>query len=214
MHNQLFSNRTEAGILLAEKLKKYKSANAVVLAIPRGGVVLGYQIAKRLEISLDLVMSKKIGHPNNKEYAIGSVSLESAIISDVKDIPEEYIHNEILRIRKNLHKKYALFMGNRESIDVKNKIVILVDDGIATGNTLLASIEMLRINKPEKIVVAVPVVPQSTIEEVERVSDEFIYLLVPQYFTSVGAFYEDFEQVNEEEVIEMLREINSKKQTH
>lgn len=204
MYNEILKDRIEAGLLLAEKLKKYHNSNSVVLAVPRGGVPIGYEIAKKLHLPLDIVLSKKIGHPNNKEFAIGAVSLDSMIIDEHPGVPNTYIDEEINRLRKLLKEKYKLYMGNRAPIDIKGKNVILVDDGIATGNTLLASINMLRKSEPAKITVAVPVLPYSTLNIFEQNTDEFVYLIASRSFRGVGGFYEDFNQVEDNEVIKIL----------
>ncbi len=204
MYNEILQDRKEAGTLLSEKLEKYQESDAIILAVPRGGVPIGYEISKNLHLPLDIILSKKIGHPLNKEFAIGAVSLESTFIGNHPEIPKEYIEREIINLREALQDKYNLYMGNRKPADVKDKIVIVVDDGIATGSTLLASIAMLRKSKPKKIVVAVPVVPYDTIEIFKQKTDEFIYLIASKDFRGVGGFYEDFDQVNDDEVIRML----------
>ncbi len=147
-----FKNREEAGNLLAKKLIQYKDTNAIVLAIPRGGVPVGSIIADKLNLTLEIELSKKIGHPINPEFAIGSVTLHGVNIDkNIKDVSEEYILEKSKKIKDELYKKFTLFMGNREQIDVKGKIVILVDDGIATGNTLIASIHAIKKRKPKKL---------------------------------------------------------------
>lgn len=208
MYDEMLKDRIEAGLLLSEKLKKYQNSNTVILAVPRGGVPVGYIVAKSLNLPLDIVLSKKIGHPNNKEFAIGAVSLESKIIDEHPGVPDEYIDKEIIRLRKLMQGKYEFYMGNREPLDVKDKNVIVIDDGIATGNTLLASINMLRKRNPAKIIVAVPVLPYDTVSVFEKNTDEFVYLIASKYFRGVGGFYEDFNQVEDEEVIRLLSEAN------
>jgi len=205
MYNEILKDRKEAGLLLSEKLKKYQDSNTIILAVPRGGVPVGYEIAKRLNLPLDIVLSKKIGHPFNKEFAIGAVSMDSMIIDEHPDVPKDYVEKEILRQRELLQDKYKLYMGNREPLDVKGKNVIVVDDGIATGNTLLACIEMLRKRKPAKIIVAVPVLPIDTVNVFQQKADEFVYLIASKYFRGVGGFYEQFDQVEDDEVISMLK---------
>ncbi len=204
MYNELLNDRKEAGILLSERLKKYQNSNTIILAVPRGGVPVGYEIAKRLHLPMDIVISKKIGHPNNKEYAIGAVSMNSMTLKEHPEVPQRYIEDEVIRLRKLLKEKYELYMGNREPIDIQGKNVIVVDDGIATGNTLLASISMLRKKEPAKIIVAVPVLPADVIPVFQRNADEFVYLIAAKYFRGVGGFYEQFDQVEDEEVIRML----------
>jgi putative phosphoribosyl transferase len=200
-----FKNRDEAGKLLAKKLIHFKDTNSIVLAIPRGGVPVAAIIADKLNLSLEIELSKKIGHPINPEFAIGSVTLHGIIIDKkVKDVPEEYIQEKSKKIQDELHKKFILFMGDRQQLDVKGKIVILVDDGIATGNTLIASIHAIKKRKPKKIVVAIPVSPKNTALIIEDLVDEFICLQIPTDFHGVGQFYEDFTQVSNEHVIKLL----------
>lgn len=208
MYKEVLDDRKEAGMLLSEKLEKYQDSDAIILAVPRGGVPVGYEIAKNLHLPLDIILSKKIGHPSNKEFAVGAVSLDSIVIDELLDIPTDYIEREIKQLRESLQDKYNLYMGNRKPADVKGKTVIVVDDGIATGNTLLVSIEMLRKSKPKKIVVAVPVVPYDTVKVFQKKADEFVYLIASKDFRGVGGFYEDFDQVNDDEVIRMLAVVN------
>jgi putative phosphoribosyl transferase len=204
MYNEMLKDRIEAGLLLSEKLKKYKNTNTIVLAVPRGGVPVAAVIAKSLHLPLDIVLSKKIGHPYNKEFAIGAVSMDSMIIDQHPDIPKEYIEKETVRLRKLMQEKYEIYMGNRTPLDIEGKNIIVVDDGIATGNTLLVSINMLRKRNPAKIIVAVPVIPYDTVSVFEKNTDEFIYLIASKYFRGVGGFYEDFNQVEDDEVIKLL----------
>ena len=119
MYDEILKDRIEAGMLLSDKLMKYQNSDSVVLAVPRGGVPVGYVIAKRLNLPLDIVLSKKIPHPLNKEFAVGAVSLESMIVDEHLDIPKNYINEEIIRLRKSLQEKYKLYMGDREPIDIK-----------------------------------------------------------------------------------------------
>lgn len=201
-------------MLLAEKLKEYRKKDAVVLAVPRGGVPVGYEIARGLKLPLDIALSKKIGHPHNKEFAVGSVSEDSLVLDETGGVSEEYLQSEITRIRKELHKQYKLFMGDIIPESIKDRIVILVDDGIATGNTLLVTIEMLRKDNPSQIVVATPVIPQSNVDRIDIAADKLVYLTAPYHFPGVGAFYEDFTQVTDEEVIQLLKEANRTYQKH
>lgn len=209
MYDEILKDRIEAGLLLSDKLMKYQNSNTVILAVPRGGVPVGYVIAKKLHLPLDIVVSKKIPHPMNKEFAIGAVSLDSMIIDEHLNIPNHYINDEIIRLRELLQEKYKLYRGKQKPLDIKGKNVIIVDDGIATGNTLLASIEILRKKNPEKIIVAVPVIPYDRVKTFQQKADEFVYLIASKYFSAVGQFYEQFSQVADEEVIQILRDANS-----
>jgi putative phosphoribosyl transferase len=204
MYNEIIEDRIEAGLLLSEKLKKYQKSNTVILAVPRGGVPVGYAIAKKLHLPLDIVLSKKIGHPHNEEFAIGAVSLDSVLLDEHPEVPKSYIEDEIVRLRKAIVEKYKRYMGNRKPLEIKNKNVVIVDDGIATGNTLLVCIVMLRKKNPAKIIVAVPVLPTDTLLIFQRNADELVYLIAAEKFKAVGEFYKSFEQVQDQDVIHML----------
>jgi putative phosphoribosyl transferase len=204
-----FNDRYDAASKLIPLLDKYKNDQGVVFAVPRGGVPIGYYIAKHYNFPMELLLAKKIGHPWSEELAIGAVSLEDHIIDERHYIPDYYIENEVKRIRQSLKDRYSKFMGeDHRPVDIKKKTVIIVDDGIATGNTILASIKMLRNKNPSKIVVAVPVVPHDTVEKISKQVDDFICLHSPKDFYGVGQFYTDFSEVSDEEVIGLLKEAN------
>ena len=171
----------------------------MVLAVPRGGVPLGYIIARELKLPLEILLSKKIGHPNNPEYAIGAVSLTDRIIIPHEGVSDHYIESETKKIREKLRENYTKFMGDNKPTDIENKIVIVVDDGIATGNTLMSTVKMLRNQKPAKIVDCGPVAPKSAVDKLSNwlMKLSFPY---PEEFYGVGGFFEDFTQVSDEEV--------------
>ena len=208
MENELFKDRLEAGLLLSQKLNKYKHTNTIILAVPRGGVPVGNSLAKNLHLPLDIILSKKIGHPYNKEFAIGAVSQDSIIIDHDNKIPQKYIDAEIIRLQEVLRGKYEYYRGTQKPLDIEDKNIILVDDGIATGNTLLASIAMLRKKNPAKIIVAVPVLPYEMVPVFKKNADELVYLIASKDFSGVGSFYELFNQVEDEEVIQLLSTSN------
>lgn len=210
---QYFTNRYDAAMQLVKRLEKYKDEHGVVLAVPRGGVPIGFFIAKHLHFDLDLLMSKKLGHPYNEEFAIGAVGLEDEIIEETQGISPEYIDEEVANIHSQLKERYKKFMGNKQPIDINGKIVIVVDDGVATGRTILATLEMLRRKNPRKLIVAVPVSSQEASERIRRVVDEFICLHTPVPFYGVGRFYKDFSQTTDEEVIALLQELNTSSHT-
>jgi predicted phosphoribosyltransferase len=195
---------------LAPFLEKYKNEEGVVLAVPRGGVPIGYYLAKHLNFSLDLLMTKKLGHPLNEEFAIGAVGIEDSIVEENYEVPQGYVEEETKRIREELLKRYKTFMGNKEPINIKNKTVIVVDDGVATGRTILATIKMLRSKQPKKFVVAVPVASIQAAERIEREVDDFICLYTPEPFFGVGRFYQNFTQTTDEEVMMLLKELNER----
>ncbi|WP_242118610.1 phosphoribosyltransferase [Aestuariivivens sediminicola] len=203
----MYKDRIEAGRLLAKKLESYSNTDAVIVAIPRGGVPLGYEISQLLQLPLEIVLSKKIGHPLHKEYAIGAVTLKSSILSDAAaDISPLYIEEEIKHIRALLNRRYEDYYNHRKPLQLKGKILIVVDDGIATGSTMLSIINMLHDEKPDSIIVAIPVAPFDSIKKLKASPyvDEVICPLVPDYFRAVGQFYADFEQVDDLEVKELL----------
>jgi putative phosphoribosyl transferase len=205
-----FIDRYDAAMQLALLLEKYKDQEGVILAVPRGGVPIGYYLAKHLNFSLDLLMTKKIGHPLNEEYAIGAVGLEDIIIEVRENIPESYLQNETTRIREQLKERYLRFMERNEPMDIKGKTVIVVDDGIATGRTILATIKMLRSKQPRKLVVAVPVASAQAAARIKEEVDDFICLHIPSEFYGVGRFYHDFSEVSDEQVAILLKELNTR----
>lgn len=188
------------------ELEHYRDTDALVLAIPRGGVAVGHALARELGLSMDVLFAKKIGHPGNPEFAIGAVSSESVKVDDRFDVPRAYIDQEVARIRSQIKERMALYRGNREPVDLLGRTVILVDDGVATGNTLLATIDLVRHQKPAHIVVAMPVVPADFVAKGMATADEFIHLMAPRDFMSVGQFYEEFAPVEDEEAVRLLRD--------
>jgi len=201
-----FKDRRDASLQLIPFLEKYKYTNGVVIAVPRGGVPLGYHIARSFNFPLEIVLVKKISHPVNPEYAIGAVSLNSELIEPDHGVSDEYFKNEIERIRKTLRQRYSMFLKGRNPVDLKGRTVIIVDDGIATGNTMITSIKMMRSQSPSKIIVAVPVAPAETLKKIQLVADEVVCLLVPEKFYGVGQFYEDFSEVTDDQVVRMLND--------
>jgi predicted phosphoribosyltransferase len=205
-----FLNRYDAASRLAPLLAKYKNKEGVILAVPRGGVPIGYYLAKYLDFPLDLLMTKKIGHPANEEFAIGAVGLEESIVDNTYDIPQDYIEQETSRIRKSLAERYKEFMGDKEPLDIKNKIAIVVDDGIATGKTILVTLKLLRAKNPKKVIVAVPVSSVEAAMQIAKEADEFICLYTPEPFYGVGRFYKDFSQTSDEEVKSLLKNLQER----
>lgn len=205
----MFTNRVEAGMLLAEKLINYSNnKDAIIVTIPRGGVPVAFEITKNLNLPLEIILSKKIGHPLNKEYAIGAVTLKNKILNDsIPGISELYIKEETKRVREILKQRFQRYYINRTPLNFKDKIVILVDDGVATGNTLLSSIELIHLEEPSSIIVALPVAPPGTLKKIKELPSvtTTICLLSPINFRAVGQFYEDFNQVSDVEVVELLK---------
>jgi putative phosphoribosyl transferase len=209
----MFQDRIEAGLLLAAKLKKFKNDAGVVLAVPRGGVPVAYAVAKELGFPIEVILTKKIGHPMNKEYAIGAASLTDYFIIPHENVSEEYIEQELQKVRRGLKEMYKKFMGEKEPENLVGKTVIIIDDGIATGNTLLGTVNVIRKSKPGKIVIGVPVASKSAVEKLSKEVDEVVAVLIPEEFHGVGSFYDDFEQVSDEEVMFYLDKLKGLRKT-
>jgi predicted phosphoribosyltransferase len=201
----IFRNRFDAGSQLAVQLEKYRNTDAIVLALPRGGVPVAYEIASSLGLPMEVSLNKKIGHPNNKEFAIGSVSLNDIFLNPSVTIPEDYVKTEVGNIRKVLQERLRQYMGEKALTSLEGKNVILVDDGLATGSTMVAAIHSARKENPAKVIVAVPVSPKETARRIYQLADEFICLDIPEYFYGVGQFYMDFHQLEDAEVEDLLK---------
>lgn len=201
---KIFRNRVEAGELLARKLKKYHQDEGIVLAVPRGGIPVAYAVARALNFPLRLILTKKIGHPLNREYAIGAASLTDHFVISGDDIPADYIRQELVNIRAGLKEMYAKFIAYQPPRNLEGKTVIVVDDGIATGNTLIATVSLLRKNRPAKIIIAAPVAPESALVKLAKEVDDVVAVYIPQVFYGVGSFYDNFTQVSDEEVMSYL----------
>ena len=207
----MFYDRIEAGIKLAKKLKKYQKEDGIILAVPRGGVAVAYSVAKELDFPVQLILTKKIGHPNNAEYAIGAASLTDYFIVPHELVTEDYVHNELKKIRVRLKEMDDKFMKGEKNIDIENKTVIVIDDGIATGNTLMATVSILRKSKPAKIIIAAPVASPRAVDKLRNEVDDVVVLLMPYDFYGVGGYYENFKQVTDDEVIGYLKKIKEMK---
>jgi putative phosphoribosyl transferase len=203
----MFQNRTHAGKLLAAKLRQYQNMPGVLLAVPRGGVPVAFEVAKELHMPLEVMLVKKLGHPSNKEYAIGAVGLEDSFVIPHEGVTDYYIQTQTEKIRARLQEMKEKFMGDDEPTDLHGKTVIVIDDGIATGNTLIATIRILKKSEPLKIIVATPVVSRSAAEKIRAEVDDLVAVLVPQTFYGVGMFYNDFTQVSDEEVLRCLKNL-------
>jgi len=205
----MFRDRFDAAMQLAKRLEEYRHTNGIILAVPRGGVPIGYLVARHLGLVLDVILSKKIGHPYNSELAIGSVSLHGTSLNkNSEGVPSGYIHTESERILETLKEKHRVYAGHIDAADLEDKTVIVVDDGIATGSTMLATIDSVKKHHPAKIIVAAPVASPVAVSRIEWEADKVICLATPPSFRAVGQFYKDFSPVSDEEVIRYLRDAN------
>ncbi|MDF8364814.1 phosphoribosyltransferase [Achromobacter anxifer] len=209
--NIRFKNRQEAGILLARQLMRYAGRpDVIVLALPRGGVPVGFQVAAALSAPLDVVLARKIGMPGYPEYAIGAISHDQSVFQDeaieAYGMSPRVIEPIVARERKELERRELLYRAGRPPLQLGGKVVILVDDGLATGSTMRVALQSVRKQKPARIVAAVPVAAAETRQELAGVADEVVCISTPMPFYGVGQWYVDFEQTEDEEVIRLLQE--------
>jgi putative phosphoribosyl transferase len=206
----IFKDREEAGLKLADALIAYRDdKDAVVLGLPRGGVVLAAAVAKKLHLPLDVICPRKIGAPFHKEFAIGAITETGQLVADVTtmrglEISGEYLKREIEYEKEQAQRRLSLFRQGKPPRDLKDKITILVDDGLATGMTMKAAIQTAKEEGSLKVVVAVPVAPRETVSEIEALVDEIYCLSTPAFFQAVGQFYQNFTQVEDGEVLDLM----------
>lgn len=209
-----FKDRVDAGKQLAQALSKYKSEDLIVLAVPRGGVPVGFEVAKSLGAPLDLVVPRKIGAPDNPELAVGAVAEDGTVIlnTDLVEslgISGDYIRDEAERQRGEIERRIKEYRGDRPLPDLRGKTVIIVDDGIATGATTAAAIESVRRRGAKQVVLAVPVAPPDVVTGLKEKADEVIALYTPRQFYAVGVHYKDFTQTSDKEVKTILQQAQS-----
>ena len=206
---KIFKDRQSSGKLLAQHLKQYKGEdNVLVLGIPRGGVVVASEIAKALKLPLDVLVTRKIGAPFQPELALGAVDPDGEAVWDEENVRMVGEVGEIVEKElRELRRRESLYRQGKEPLEVKDKVVILVDDGIATGATTLAAINHLKRHEARKIILAVPVASrESVIRVIREIGEigEVVVLETPEYFQAVGQFYQQFEPVDDEEVVKLL----------
>ena len=206
----MFKDRFDAGKKLALELQQYKNnPDALILAIPRGALEIGWVLSKELQLPLDVILTKKIGYPGNPEYAIGAMTRDTVIIDkralEFSGEMQTHLKNEITQIKDLLEKRSAAYHGVREPLSLTDKIVIITDDGIATGKTLELTIDLIKKKNPKKIIVAVPVASKEALQHIKKKVDEVVCLVVPDMFMSVSQWYQNFDQVDDEQAIELLQ---------
>ena len=206
----IFQNREEAGRRLVEQLIHYRERpRALILALPRGGVAVGYQLSLGLHLPLDVFLVRKLGAPDNPEYALGAVSETGVLYVNPEAKSAFHLSQTDLNVlgrtqQEEIFRRQALYRQDRRLPALRDQTVILVDDGIATGSTFLASIQSIRQLKPQRIIGAIPVGPLDTIREVRKQVDELVILATPDPFLAVGNHYVDFAQVSDHDVVEYL----------
>ncbi|HNP23172.1 MAG TPA: phosphoribosyltransferase family protein [Panacibacter sp.] len=205
-----FKNRSDAAATLLPRLEKFRGLKVILLAVPEGAVPVAWQLAKNLDFPVDLLMVKKLGHPLNKEFEIGAVCQDEIYTEHPAGISETYIARESERIKEQLQERYNKLMNNKDPLPVKDKIVLVIDEGIASGKTLMAGIKMLRKKSPSKIIVAVPVSSAEAAEKISTVADEFICVFKPEQFESIAQFYDELPLVEDGEILALLEELNKR----
>jgi predicted phosphoribosyltransferase len=212
----IYKDRRDAGRRLARELAHYKKDEPVVLALPRGGVVVAAEIADALDAPLDLVLVRKIGVPSQPELAMGAVVdgsrphvIRNEDIVVATGISEDAFEQVCQAELSEIERRRKLYLADRPRADIKDRVVIIVDDGIATGATTRAALEAIRERNPSKLVLAVPVAPTSSLEELNGLADEIVSLQSHEPFYAIGLYYEDFRQVSDDEVIDILSKSRS-----
>lgn len=208
-----FRNRREAGVELAQRLMHLRGQSPVVLALPRGGVPVGFEIARALDAPLDLLLVRKIGAPHQPELAVGAVvdGAEPDIVLNedivrALGVSEDYIRREAASELEELERRRAFYLRGRPPVEVAGVTAIVVDDGIATGATVRAALRGMRRRNPARLVLAAPVAPPDTVASLRPEADEIVCVATPDPFMAVGAFYRDFPQLSDEEVIALMEE--------
>jgi putative phosphoribosyl transferase len=215
MEPMIFRDRKQAGELLARKLTKYANReDVVVLAIPRGGVPVGFEVARALHAPLDVFIVRKLGVPWQEELAFGAVAtggvrvLDEQIMESLQLTPEQ-IEKVTERENKELERRERVYRGKRAALAVKGKLVLLVDDGIATGSSMLAGITALRQLEPAQIIIAIPVAPPTTCARLRKKADDLVCVSMPESFFAIGQFYENFQPTSDVEVCALVEEASA-----
>lgn len=203
----MFQDRRDAGKKLADALIAYRGQDVVVYALPRGGVVLCVEVARTLKAPLDLIVVRKIGHPLQPEYAIGAVAEDGYLVvnpDEIAGLDKRWFDRASAAELEEAQRRRKLFLQGRRPIAVKEKVAIIVDDGLATGLTMLAAIHEIRKRHPQKLVVAVPVAAYETTEKLRSIVDDLVVLHIAEWMSAIGAFYERFDQVSDDEVVALM----------
>lgn len=203
---KIFKNRTEAGQELATLLDDQKGTDAIVLAIPRGGIIVGKEVARALGLPLDIIVTRKIGAPRNEEYAIGAIDMDGEGIFNEQEkarVNPQWLVEKILAEKKEAVRRWNAYRKGRGPLDLRGKTAIIVDDGIATGLTVKAAVQYAKKSGAQKVVIASPVASHETVQELSKDAETKI-IATPSLFFAVGQFYQNFPQVSDEEVIAIL----------
>lgn len=215
-----FQDRSDAGRRLAKALSEYKGRSAVVLALPRGGVPVAAEVAAALDAPLDLILVRKIGVPTQPELAMGAIVdgaapivVRNEEVIELSGTTADEFDATCTRELAELERRRQLYIGDRPRAEIAGQVVIVIDDGIATGATMRAALQAIRNRKPKELVLAVPVAPIDTITQLRREVDALICLETPELFGAIGYFYRDFRQVSDPEVVAILKRFPAKRPT-
>lgn len=209
-----FKNRLHAGKLLAKQLDIYAHrSDVVVLGLPRGGVPVAYAVAEALRVPFDIILVRKLGVPGHEEFAMGAIASNGQRVINpdalrMLPIPDEVIEAVAQREWREIERREKLYRGERAALPLQNRTVLLIDDGLATGSTMLAAVQAVRGAHPARVVVAVPVAASDTCEKLRAEVDDMVCLLTPENFRAVGSWYDDFTQTTDDEVIDLLQRAN------
>ncbi len=207
---KLFTDRLEAGQLLAQELQEYRGSRTVVLGIPRGGVVIASVIAHALGAEVDIVLARKLGAPGNPEFAIGAIAEDQKLFLDEPllaqlNVTSEYLMEEKASQLAELKRRIGLYRPVRPKVPLSGRTVIVTDDGVATGATMQAALWTVRQEAPERLIAALPLGPVDTVKRLAAYTDELLCLRAPAFFGAIGQFYRRFEQVEDDEVLAILK---------
>jgi len=204
----IFEDRVDAGEKLAKALVDYSGADAVILAIPRGGVIVGEVVARQLGVPLDVVVPRKIGAPGNPELGLGAIAPGVRVIDprmvEMLGVSESYLERQIAAEEEEIERRLRAYRGGRPSADVAGKVAVVVDDGVATGGTAFAALRWAKAQGASTVVLAVPVAPGASIGRLEQEADRVVVLSAPEPFFAVGEWYRRFDQTTDEEVVAAL----------
>lgn len=207
-----FEDRFDAGERLALEIERRIGRPSLVLGIPRGGVIVGYVIAKRLQTELDVVIVRKIGVPGNPELAVAAIAEDGELaieeeVANLYGVSYEYIERQARRENEEINRRLEKFRNKKRVIEVRDKEVLVVDDGLATGTTMVAALKSVRKKLPKRLIAAAPVASHEAVKKIQPIADDVVVLYVPEDFFAIGEFYRDFSQVDDEEVLMYLSSI-------
>ncbi len=204
----IFADRTDAGRKLAAALYSFKRQDVLVYALPRGGIVLGVEVARVLQAPLDLIVVRKVGHPQSPEYAIAAVAEDGHMVTDVFEVSRvdrDWFEREVAIQRQEARRRREMLVGGWRPASARGRTAIIVDDGLATGLTMMAAVQEVRHDQPQCVVIAVPVAAAATVRELKSSVDEIVALYVGDMFGAISSYYSKFDQVSDAEAIDLLR---------